>query len=272
MQAPGSLPWCCGPLIEAEEPGKECDNHRDCNQKGVPRGPHRRYLHAPLPQGLAPGLFLPTARKRGRASPRIAWAANARKTLAYLRQFRSLLTARAAYRRYQDRQPFYSMYNVGPYTLSAAKVIWRRMDHEIRAAVVETWDDPLLGPRPVIPQETCVLIACISGDEAHYLCSLLNSSLVRDLVVAHSVAGGKGFGSPSILDYLPLRKFDPSDGRHVALAALSRQLHALRFAHRPDSGLHAEIDQLAATVLVRRDDLRNLTFDFDPQPSGKFET
>ena len=184
------------------------------------------------------------------------------KTLAYLRQFHSLLTARAAYRRYQDRQPFYSMYNVGPYTLSAAKVIWRRMDHKIRAAVVETWDDPLLGPRPVIPQETCVLIACLSGDEAHYLCSLLNSSLVGDLVVAHSVAGGKGFGSPSILDYLPLRKFDPSDGRHVALAALSRQLHALRLAHRPDSGLHAEIDQLAATALVRRDDLRNLTFDF----------
>src|SRR5208337_1520979 len=136
-----------------------------------------------------------------------------------------------AYRRYQHRQPFYSMYNIGPYTLAAAKVIWRRMDRKIRAAVVEPVDDPLLGLRPIIPQETCVLIACSSGDEAHYLCALLNSSPVHDLVVSHSVAGGKGFGTPSILDYLPLRKFDPSNPRHVDLAALSRRLHALAEKH-----------------------------------------
>ena len=102
------------------------------------------------------------------------------RTYAYLKQFEPLLRPRAAYRRYQGRQPFYSMYNVGPYTLSAAKVIWRRMDRRIRAAVVETIDDPHLGPRPVVPQETCVLIACACGDEAHYLCGLLNSSLVHD--------------------------------------------------------------------------------------------
>ena len=95
------------------------------------------------------------------------------RTLAYLLQFQQMLTERAAYRRYQRRQPFYSMYNVGPYTLAAAKVVWRRMDRELRAAVVETIDDPHLGRRPVVPQETCVLVACESGDEAHYLCALL---------------------------------------------------------------------------------------------------
>jgi hypothetical protein len=146
-------------------------------------------------------------------------------TLAYLQKFEPLLTARAAYRRYQDRQPFYSMYNVGPYTLAAAKVIWRRMDRMIRAAVVETVNDPLLGPRPLVPQETCVLIACACAEEAHYLSAMLNSAVVHELVSAHSVAGGKGFGTPSILDYVPLKQFDPSDARHLELAALSRRLH-----------------------------------------------
>ena len=141
------------------------------------------------------------------------------------------------------------MYNVGPYTLAAAKVIWRRMDRKIRAAVVEPSDDPLLGLRPVIPQETCVLIACGSGDEAHYLCALLNSSLVHDLVASHSVAGGKGFGTPSILDYLPLRTFDPADPRHLELAALSRRLHAVAETQTPDGPELAEIDRLAGTVL-----------------------
>ncbi len=97
------------------------------------------------------------------------------RTYAYLKQFEPVLVGRAAYRRYQGRKPFYSMYNVGTYTLSPIKVVWRRMDRWIRAAVVESIDDPLLGRRPVVPQETCVLIACGSADEAHYLCAMLNS-------------------------------------------------------------------------------------------------
>jgi hypothetical protein len=172
------------------------------------------------------------------------------RTLAYLRRFEPHLTARAAYRRYQDRQPFYSMYNVGPYTLAAAKVIWRRMDRKIRAAVVETIDDPCLGLRPIVPQETCVLIACGGGDEAHYLCAMLNSALVHDLVAAHSVAGGKGFGTPSILDYVPLKKFDAGDRRHFELAALSRRLHDMVTRNESANCETSEIDRLTESVLT----------------------
>ncbi len=95
-----------------------------------------------------------------------------------------------------------------------------------------------------------MLIACVSSDEAHYLCALLNSSLVHELVASHSVAGGKGFGTPSILDYLPLRKFDGADPLHVALAALSRRLHAGAGEQPPEDGDLAEIDRLARAALV----------------------
>ena len=172
------------------------------------------------------------------------------RTLAYLRKFEPLLTARAAYRRYQDRWPFYSMYNVGPYTLAGTKVNWRRMDRKIRAAVVEAIDDPRLGPRPVVPQETCVLIACDCGDEAHYLCALMNSAPVHELVAAHSVAGGKGFGTPSILDYVPLKKFNPADARHRELAALSRRMHDMAAAKKSAICDSSEIDRLTEGVLL----------------------
>jgi hypothetical protein len=147
------------------------------------------------------------------------------RTLAYLEQFQKRLNGRAAYRRYQKGRPFYSMYNVGPYTTAPIKVVWRRMDRRLSAAVVTSLEDPFLGPRAVIPQETCVLIACGSLEEAHYICAVLNSALVNHLVQAHSVSGGKGFGTPSILDYLNLRCFDPENRLHKELAACSRTAH-----------------------------------------------
>ena len=149
------------------------------------------------------------------------------KTFAYLARFEPLLRRRAAYRRYQEDRPFYSMYNVGPYTQAGVKVVWRRMDSQLRAAVVEPLDDPLLGLRPAIPQETCVLIDCETPDEAHYLCALMNSALVGFLVGAHSVTGGKGFGTPGILEFINLQKFDAGCELHRQLADGSRAGHAI---------------------------------------------
>ena len=170
------------------------------------------------------------------------------RTWAYLERFRGLLASRAAYRRYQQRGPFYSMYNVGPYTMAPVKVVWRRMDRRINAAVVEEHDDPLLGRRPVIPQETCVLVACDSGDEAHYLCAVLNSAVVNDLVRASSVCGGKGFGTPGMLEFVPLGRFQLGDRRHGELAVLSRTAHTV-VEEAIQANVQRQIDRLAATVL-----------------------
>ena len=166
-------------------------------------------------------------------------------TYAYLKRFARVLTGRAAYKRYQHRAAFYSMYNVGRYTVAPAKVVWRRMDRRINAAVVEEVDDPRLGRRPVVPQETCVLVAAESSDEAHYLCALLNSAIVGFLVASHSVRGGKGFGTPSMLDYLRLRRFEPENPQHAELAALSFEAH--RAAERGDDVVQIQhrIDRLA---------------------------
>ncbi len=167
---------------------------------------------------------------------------------AYLAGFRPVLERRAAYRRYQARGPFYAMYDVGPYTLAPIKVVWRRMDRQIQAAVVGLWDHPRLGRRPVVPQETCVLVSARSSDEAHYLCALLNSSVVGFLAQAHSIPGGKAFGSPGMLEYLNLRRFDRARPEHRALASCSRRAHRLAARGDPDAAIIAEIDRLVGRL------------------------
>ena len=207
-------------------------------------GDVRRYravpgAHVLLPQDLA---------RRTGLEPG-AMARRYPRTLAYLKRFEPLLTRRAAYRRYQGGRPFWSMYNVGPYTVAPHKVVWRRMDRQLSAAVLEELDDPLLGRRAPVPQETCVLVAVEESDEAHYLCALLNSAIVNFLVRSHSVDGGKGFGTPGMLSRLKLRRFRPEDPIHAELAASSRRAHAAAVAEDAVegeiAGVQRRIDELA---------------------------
>jgi hypothetical protein len=140
------------------------------------------------------------------------------------------------------------MYNVDAFTIAPIKVVWRRMDKRINAAVAEPVDDPLLGRRPIVPQETCALVECATADEAHYVCAVLNSSIVNFLVTSHSVDGGKGFGTPSMLDYVGLRQFDPHDRRHGELAACSRSAHRLVAEGFAPAIIQGQIDALVADL------------------------
>ena len=150
-----------------------------------------------------------------------------KKTYDYLTYFKETLVERAAYKRYCQGTPFYTMYDIGPYTLGEHKVIWRRMDAAISAVVVGKVQDKFLGPKVCIPQETCVLIECGSDDEAHYLCALLNSAVVDFIAQSYNVRGGKGFGSPNLLEFVKIGKFVSADPLHRELATLSRECHKL---------------------------------------------
>lgn len=161
-------------------------------------------------------------------------------TLEYLLQFEDLLANRAAQRRFQSRGEFYSMYNVGQYTFSDWKCVWRRMDSRIRAVAVGPRSVAGLPPRPVFPQETCVFIPTQSESEACYLSAIMNSSAVNALACSTSCAGGKSFGSPSLLSRIPLTQFNANNPTHAQLADLGRLL-----SQTPDDErVQREIDRL----------------------------
>ena len=144
------------------------------------------------------------------------------KTLEYLRGFEPQLRARAAFKQYFDpkKHPFWSMFNVGAYTLSRWRVGWRMMGAKMRAAVL-----PFEGEKPVLPHNTHAFVACESEDEAHFLCAMLNSSLVNFLVRSYSVAGGKSFAPPHILEHVRIPEYDAASALHNDLARLSRCCH-----------------------------------------------
>ncbi|MBQ3821676.1 MAG: hypothetical protein II807_01320 [Thermoguttaceae bacterium] len=142
-------------------------------------------------------------------------------TLEYLMRHEDALRARAAYRRYQSGAPFWSLYNVDASTFARIKVVWRRMDSTLRAAVV---DYDARRNRPIVPQETLAFVAVATLDEADYLAATLNSEPARTLAAQRVAPGSRSFGTPGTLDAIPVTRYDSDSPICRELAKLGRQL------------------------------------------------
>lgn len=164
------------------------------------------------------------------------------KTYAYLSQFKDQLRGRSGFKQYFDPHtaPFYSVYNVGPYTFAPYKVCWMRVSDDLHAAVCIE--------KRVVPDNSLVAVSVETLDEGHYVCALLNSAIASYLIRSFSVPGNGSWGSPHILTKICVRRWNPADKIHRALAANSQSLHEATAAGESESlnRLEAENLELAA--------------------------
>jgi len=167
------------------------------------------------------------------------------KTYAYLKRFKPTLLQRkdamtqGALKR---GEPFYFYGAVGDYTFAPWKVVWREQSAQMTAAVVGTD-----AGKPVMPDHKLMLVDCNSQIEAHYICALLNSSIIMAVVQAYAVSIQM---DPHILDHIRIPRYDPNNPVHREFADLSRQAHVI--VARGDTArlgqVEKKIDELAAQV------------------------
>lgn len=161
--------------------------------------------------------------------------------LNYFAKYKAKLTARSSYRRYQRpaNAPYYSLWNVGSYTFSPYKVVWREIGLPIGAAVLSPVSDPVLGSRVAIPDHKLMMVPCQTAEEAHYLCGFVNSTQVKLLIesfVVNLQVGARIFENARIPTH------DPSNSDHTELAKVSSDIHA---GNRPlDNEAQREIDRM----------------------------
>jgi hypothetical protein len=146
------------------------------------------------------------------------------KTLAYIHRFEPLLRNRASFKRYFQRgesskshgPPFYSMFNVGGYTLSPYKTVWRRMIAPVEAAAVIGENG-----KPPLPQETLCFIPCARESEAAYFAAMMNSRTFNAAALAVSQGSTKSFGAPNLLAMVRIPTFEPASELHLKLGRLT---------------------------------------------------
>lgn len=177
------------------------------------------------------------------------------KTYAYLKQFegdpkkpvRGTLRGRSGYRQYfKPSDPFYSMYNVGPYTMAKWKVVWPWISKGMKVAV----SGPL-SSHVTIPEHNASFCSFQAKDEAYFLCALLSCAAVDLAIRSFYSGGGGGIASPEVVKSINLPPYDPKRAVHNTLASLSGACASAcqdRAKESEISGLEAEIDEVAAKI------------------------
>ncbi len=175
---------------------------------------------------------------------------NFSKTYRYLKGFEEILIERAAYKKYLGKAPFYSMYDLGKYTFSPYKVVWNRMGSKLNACVISSVNDEFLGEKKILPENVLAFIPIDNENEAHFICAVLNSSVV-DLAIRSIAGGTKSFGTPKIIEEtIRIPNFDANNENHRKLAELSRKAHELAAQEDEDKlrKVEAEIDRKVANL------------------------
>ena len=165
------------------------------------------------------------------------------KTYGYLKQFERELRCRSGYKKYfKPTDPFYSIYNVGPYTTAEWKVLWPEVGHSVRASV--SGPSPVEKAKPALPDHTIVAVSCGSESEAYFVAGMLNSSPAHLAVAAYIVL----HPSPHIMENIAVPQFKKTDKLHKRVANLSRQCHVAANDEDRLVALEADIDEAAAKI------------------------
>lgn len=175
-------------------------------------------------------------------------AAKLPNTRKYLNTFRGLLEARSTWKSRMAPQgaPQYAIYNVGAFTFKPWKVIWAEMSTSFRAAVAGSKDVPLVGKRPYVPDHKIFFVAMDSEDEAHYLCGLLNSTIVSQYVEAHNVSIQVG----DIFKHMRVPPYEAANACHQKVAGLSKTAHQIHDDEKRGAAVEAVRDAADAVLLA----------------------
>ncbi|MBU2444067.1 MAG: hypothetical protein KJ666_00650 [Bacteroidetes bacterium] len=170
---------------------------------------------------------------------------NCPKTKKYFEEFEKELKSRPAFKKFQENSTFWSQYNVGSYTFSTYKVVWKYIATEMTCAVIAGQVDKYLEMKLVIPDCKLMLVPCESENEAHYVCAILNNCISRFIV--HSYAVGTQL-STHILQNIMIPKYDANISPHQDLSRLSKLCHEKVAAGIDVTDLEEQIDELAAEL------------------------
>lgn len=127
-------------------------------------------------------------------------------------------------------QPYYRLDNVGEYTYAPYKVLWKEQTGSMSAVVAGSYlesipnadRDLFCQDKPVVVDSKVLMLGLYDLGEAHYVCGILNSRDVVEIIDSYAISTNRG---TDVLRYLAIPKYDPDNRNHKKISSLSQAIH-----------------------------------------------
>ncbi len=131
-----------------------------------------------------------------------------------------------------ETQPFYRLDNVGKYTYSPYKVLWKEQTGSMSAVVVSSYYNSVPNPDyniftedKIIVVDSKVLMLDLQEEmEAYYVCGIINAPNVAKVVDGYAISTNRGV---DVLKYIAIPKYDKGNELHQQISIISKQIHKL---------------------------------------------
>lgn len=129
-------------------------------------------------------------------------------------------------------QPFYRLDNVGEYTYSPYKVLWKEQTGSMSAVVVSTYYNSAPNPNTdiftddkiIVVDSKVLMLDVYDESEAYYVCGIINSPNITDVIDGYAVSTNRGV---DVLKYVAIPKFDSNNELHKKISEISKAIHEL---------------------------------------------
>lgn len=195
-----------------------------------------------------------TGRAVYRGIPEEVMQTNYFRTYDWLYHFHDiLLETRIRSAKFFDKKqfPWYRLDNVGDYTFQPYKVLWKEQSVAMNCCVVSTLNCPHLGDKIVVADSKVLTASFDTKEEAHYLCAILNSSAIEEIIQAYTISTNRG---TDIVKNIKIPKFDLSNLLHLQIARASENAHA-SYIEKDSNKIHeAEtlINELVPQIFIEQ--------------------
>lgn len=127
-------------------------------------------------------------------------------------------------------QPFYRLDNIGIYTYSPYKVLWKEQTGSMSAVVVSTYfnsvpdadRDLFKKDKPIVVDSKVLMLDVYNEMEAYYVCGIINSPSVIKVVDGYAISTNRGV---DVLKYIAIAKYEDANPVHKKIALISKEIH-----------------------------------------------
>lgn len=148
----------------------------------------------------------------------------------------------------KDTQPFYRLDNVGPYTFQPYHVVWREQNKNMVSCVISYIDDQYIGKKIVVFDSKVLFCPLDNEDEAHYLCALLNSNTIANIIDSYTISTNRGI---DVLQNINISRYDTNNPLHKELSNLSKEAHIRHNSNASCDDIEQRIEEIVVQMFER---------------------